>query len=180
MQVKDISFSTYVKDEAQKGGKALKEVAYKVVYDEQNHTTVSFATVRQFAYEHQINLVKSEPTAEAVLKKIKNPELKNLLENYRFTSANQIVVAMKEQGYTHKVRKGVHSFSREGERVSIRHKDLKKFADPKLESRHMEALSNGLTCTSTSRRRGLPGKRPGSQEYFFPDIPESADRAGRG
>ncbi|WP_238148642.1 hypothetical protein [Bacteroides thetaiotaomicron] len=53
---------------------------------------------------------ESEPTAEAVLKKIKNPELKNLLENYRFTSANQIVVAMKEQGYTHKVRKGVHSF----------------------------------------------------------------------
>ena len=96
LQVKDISFSTYVKDEAQKGEKALKEVAYKVVYDEQNHTTVSFATVRQFAYEHQINLVKSEPTAEAVLKKIKNPELKNLLENYRFTSANQIVVAMKE------------------------------------------------------------------------------------
>ena len=91
LQVKDISFSTYVKDEAQKGEKALKEVAYKVVYDEQNHTTVSFATVRQFAYEHQINLVKSEPTAEAVLKKIKNPELKNLLENYRFTSANQIV-----------------------------------------------------------------------------------------
>lgn len=117
LQVKDISFSTYVKDEAQKGEKALKEVAYKVVYDEQNHTTVSFATVRQFAYEHQINLVKSELTAEAVLKKIKNPELKNLLENYRFTSANQIVVAMKEQGYTHKVRKGVHSFSREGERV---------------------------------------------------------------
>lgn len=140
LQVKDISFSTYVKDEAQKGEKALKEVAYKVVYDEQNHTTVSFATVRQFAYEHQINLVKSEPTAEAVLKKIKNPELKNLLENYRFTSANQIVVAMKEQGYTHKVRKGVHSFSREGERVSIRHKDLKKFADPKLESRHMEGI----------------------------------------
>lgn len=74
------------------------------------------------------------------MKKIKNPELKNLLENYRFTSANQIVVAMKEQGYTHKVRKGVHSFSREGERVSIRHKDLKKFADPKLESRHMEGI----------------------------------------
>lgn len=60
LQVKDISFSTYVKDEAQKGEKALKEVAYKVVYDEQNHTTVSFATVRQFAYEHQINLVKSD------------------------------------------------------------------------------------------------------------------------
>ena len=27
-----------------KGKKPLKEVAYKVVYDEQNHTTVSFAT----------------------------------------------------------------------------------------------------------------------------------------
>ena len=33
----------------------------------------------------------------SVLKKVKNPDLKNLLENYRFTSANQIVVAMKEQ-----------------------------------------------------------------------------------
>lgn len=67
LQVKDISFSTYVKDEAQKGEKALKEVAYKVVYDEQNHTTVSFATVRQFAYEHQINLVKTNMLYDALL-----------------------------------------------------------------------------------------------------------------
>lgn len=34
----------------------------------------------------------------------------------------------------------VISFSREGERVGIRHKDLKKFADPKLESRYMEGI----------------------------------------
>lgn len=73
MQVKDISFSTYVKDEAQKGEKALKEVAYKVVYDEQNHTTVSFATVRQFAYEHQINLVKSEPDGRSRLEEDQEP-----------------------------------------------------------------------------------------------------------
>ena len=137
LQVKDISFSTYVKDEAQKGEKALKEVAYKVVYDEQNHTTVSFATVRQFAYEHQINLVKSEPTAEAVLKKIKNPELKNLLENYRFTSANQIVVAMKEQGYTHKVRKGAFLDAKDS---------------PKTQSSYLSSLTNSLSTLANEKK----------------------------
>lgn len=95
---------------------------------------------RKFDYQAKEGETYVRPQVSAEIGKIKNPELKNLLENYRFTSANQIVVAMKEQGYTHKVRKGVHSFSREGERVSIRHKDLKKFADPKLESRHMEGI----------------------------------------
>lgn len=95
---------------------------------------------RKFDYQAKEGETYVRPQVSAEIGKITNPELKNLLENYRFTSANQIVVAMKEQGYTHKVRKGVHSFSREGERVSIRHKDLKKFADPKLESRHMEGI----------------------------------------
>ena len=102
------------------------------------------------------------------MKKIKNPELKNLLENYRFTSANQIVVAMKEQGYTHKVRKGVHSFSREGERVSIRHKDLKKFADPKLESRHMEGIIERFNLYKRTSRRAWPtGKTAWKPRIFL-------------
>lgn len=181
LQVKDISFSTYVKDETGKPEpeKTLKEVAYKVVYDEQNHVTVSFATVRKFAYENKINLVKSEPTAEAVLKKIKNPDLKNLLENYRFTSANQAVVAMKEQGYAHKVRKGVHTFSQGNERVSIRHKDLKKFADPKLDNQHMENIIERFNLYKykqegvTYRENGLEAKNISFSTYQkVPILPE--------
>lgn len=65
--------------------------------------------------------------------------------------------------------------------MSIRHKDLKKFADPKLESRHMEGIIERFNLYKY-KQEGVAyrGKRPGSQEYFFPDIPESADRAGRG
>ena len=87
LQVRDISFSTYVKEGEEQQDKKLKEVAYKVVYDEQNRVTVSFATVRQYAYENKINLVKTEPTAEAVLSKVRNTDLKRLLTEYRFTSA---------------------------------------------------------------------------------------------
>lgn len=140
LQVRDISFSTYVKEGEEQQDKKLKAVAYKVVYDEQNRVTVSFATVRQYAYETKINLVKTEPTAEAVLSKVRNADLRRLLTEYRFTSANQIVVAMKEQGYEHQVRKGIHTFSSDAQRVSIRHKDLAKFADPKLEGAHMEDI----------------------------------------
>lgn len=95
---------------------------------------------RKFDYQAKEGETYVRPQVSAEIGKITNPELKRILQDEQFTSANQIVVAMKEQGYTHKVRKGVHSFSREGERVSIRHKDLKKFADPKLESRHMEGI----------------------------------------
>lgn len=140
LQVRDISFSTYVKDEAEQQGKTLKAVSYKVVYDEQNRVTVSLSTVRQYAYDNHINLVKTEPTAEAVLEKIRNADLKGLLTERRFTSANQIIVAMKEIGYEHKVKKGVHTFSNDTQRVSIRHRDLKKFADPKLEDARMEDI----------------------------------------
>lgn len=95
---------------------------------------------RKFDYQAKEGETYVRPQVSAEIGKITNPELKRILQDEQFTAANQIVVAMKEQGYTHKVRKGVHSFSREGERVSIRHKDLKKFADPKLESRHMEGI----------------------------------------
>ena len=96
LQVKDISFSTYVKDEAQKGEKALKEVAYKVVYDEQNHTTVSFATVRQFAYENEINLIDRYKHGYAV----RNEDLRECLANPEYRTVRQINKAMRERGYT--------------------------------------------------------------------------------
>lgn len=111
-----------------------------MVYDEQNKVTVSLATVRQYAYENRINLIKTEPTAESVLNRIKNTDLKRLLTEYRFTAANQTVAAMKGLGYEHRVRKGIHTFTRNGERVSIRHKDLTKFASPKLENAQMEDI----------------------------------------
>ena len=95
---------------------------------------------RKFDYQAKEGETYVRPQVSAEIGKIKNPELKRILQDEQFTAANQIVAAMREQGYTHQVRKGVHSFSREGERVSIRHKDLKKFADPKLESRHMEGI----------------------------------------
>ena len=95
---------------------------------------------RKFDYQAKEEETYVRPQVSAEIGKITNPELKRILQDEQFTAANQIVAAMREQGYTHQVRKGVHSFSREGERVSIRHKDLKKFADPKLESRHMEGI----------------------------------------
>ena len=95
---------------------------------------------RKFDYQAKEGETYVRPQVSAEIGKITNPELKRILQDEQFTAANQVVAAMREQGYTHQVRKGVHSFSREGERVSIRHKDLKKFADPKLESRHMEGI----------------------------------------
>lgn len=136
LQVKNIGFGTYV-NEGQQQNRTVKQVSYQVIYDEQNKVTVSLATVRQFAYDNKINLVKTEPEAESILKKLKNNDLCNLLSDYRFTSANQIVVAMKEKGYEHRVRKGVHTFSNDRQKVSIRHKDLMKFANPKLEPERM-------------------------------------------
>ena len=95
LQVKNIDFRTYVKsDDAANTDKTLKKVSYQVVYDEQNKVTVSLATVRQYAYENRINLIKTEPTAESVLNRIKNTDLKRLLTEYRFTAANQTVAAM--------------------------------------------------------------------------------------
>ena len=84
LQVKDISFSTYVKDEAQKGEKALKEVAYKVVYDEQNHTTVSFATVRQF-------LEIGDP-------KLESRHMEGIIERFNLYKYKQEGVAYRENG----------------------------------------------------------------------------------
>ena len=41
---------------------------------------------------------------------VRNPDLMALLEQQRFTTANQIVAAMKGLDYEHEVRRGVHTF----------------------------------------------------------------------
>ncbi len=139
LQVKEVSFFTYQMDES--GQKYLKDVSYKVIVDEQTKMVVSFATVRQFAFAHQINLMKSDLDKEVVLRKMKNADLKDLLSNYRFTAGNQIVVAMKERGYEHRVRKGVHTFKHPVHgTVSIRHKDLVNFQE-KIDDATMQDIA---------------------------------------
>ena len=106
LTVKNIAFSTWVKDESVPEGKSLKDVSYKVIYDKETNSVVSFSTVKQFAHENKINLIKSDLNTEILLKRLKNPDLKLLLTNQRFTAANQIISAMKEKGYEHQVKGG--------------------------------------------------------------------------
>ena len=68
---------------------------------------------RKFDYQAKEGETYVRPQVSAEIGKITNPELKRILQDEQFTAANQIVAAMREQGYTHQVRKGVHSFSRE-------------------------------------------------------------------
>ena len=52
--------------------------------------------------------------------------------------------------------------------MSIRHKDLKKFADPKLESRHMEGIIERFNLYKYKQEGvAVPGKRPGSKNISF-------------
>lgn len=125
LQVKDISFHT-VKPDAD-GRNTLQSVSYKVLYDTQTKTTVSLSSVRQFAFNNHIEMVKSDLNKDVITGKMKNADLKDLLTNHRFTAANQIVAAMKERGYKHRVSKGAHIFTRGKERISILSKDLNKF-----------------------------------------------------
>lgn len=131
LKVKNISFSTLQPDEAHPERKTLKDVSYSVIYDEQTKTTVPLSNVKKYAYENKINLIKSDLNKEVILNRVKNPDLKTLLTDERFTAANQIVAAMREQGYNHQTRKGIHFFSKEIEgkeiKVSVRHSDLVKF-----------------------------------------------------
>ena len=72
---------------------------------------------------------------------LKNADLKDLLSNYRFTAGNQIVAAMKERGYEHRVRKGVHTFKHPVHgTVSIRHKDLVNFQE-KIDDATMQDIA---------------------------------------
>lgn len=140
LQEKEISFATYKTNEF--GQKELKEVSYKVLVDDQTKTVVSLATVRQFAFAHQIELMKSELDKGILLQKMKNADLKDLLTSYHFTAANQIVVAMKERGYEHRVKKGVHTFFHpDNGKVSILHKDLVRFQE-KVDDETMRKIAD--------------------------------------
>lgn len=141
LQVKDISFST-LKKEGNEDKPTLKSVSYKVIFDEHKKTTVSLSTVKQFAFANKMNLMKSERSQEAILRKVKNADLKDLLMNYRFTAANQIVVAMKERGYKHTIRKGVHTFEHPAKgTISIYHKDLNRFSS-KIDNETMKDVAD--------------------------------------
>lgn len=156
LQVKDISFSTLKKGENESIA-TLKSVSYKVVYDEQTKTTVSLSTVKQFAFANKINLMKSELSKEAILRKTNNSDLKDLLTNYRFTAANQIVVAMKERGYSHKVRKGVHTFEQPAKgSISIYHKDLNRFTS-KIDSETMKDISERFNLYKFKQEHEITG-----------------------
>ena len=85
---------------------------------------------RKFDYQAKEGETYVRPQVSAEIGKITNPELKRILQDEQFTAANQIVAAMREQGYTHQVRKGVHSFSREGEVFQVEHRLLKAFEQP--------------------------------------------------
>lgn len=128
--VKNISFCTLKPDEVEKDKNVLKSISYQVIYDAETKTTLPLSAVKQQAYENRVNLVKSELNSEDFTNKLKNADLKDLFINYRFTAANQIVHAMGERGYSHRVRKGVHTFTKvvEGRtlKVSVSHKDLKR------------------------------------------------------
>lgn len=156
LQVKDISFFTLKKGESE-NSETLKSVSYKVLFDEQTKTTVSLSTVKQFAYANKINLMKSELSKEAILRKVNNPDLKDLLTNYRFTAANQIVVAMKERGYSHKVRKGVHSFEHSTKgNISIYHKDLNRFAE-KIDNETMKDIADRFNLYKFKQEHEITG-----------------------
>lgn len=128
LQVKEISFDTYKTDE--NGQKTLKNVVYKVIVDEKTKTVASFSTVRQFAFANHINLIKSDRDKAVIVQRMKNADLKNLLTNYRFTADNQIIAAMKEQGYKHTFQKGRHTFEHPSKgKISILHKDLVRFPE---------------------------------------------------
>lgn len=86
-----------------------------------------------FDREFQYQAVQSDCFVRpAVPDTISNPELRSLLQQQQFTAANQIVAAMKELGFTHQVRRGVHTFSRQGESFQVSHKELKTFECPCL------------------------------------------------
>lgn len=140
LTVKEIHFSTWVKDETAPQGKRLEDISYKVIYDRETKSVVSFATVKQFAYNNKINLMKSELSTEAILKGLKNPDLKQLLTGQHFTSSNQIVAAMQEKGYEHRVKNGIHTFTHSnGKHISILHRDLNRFCS-KVEGEKMKDI----------------------------------------
>lgn len=157
LTVKEIHFSTWVKDEYVPEGKTLKDVSYKVIYDKETNCVVSFATIKQFAYNNKINLMKSELSTEAVLKGLKNPDLKQLLTGQHFTSSNQIVAAMQEKGYEHRVKNGIHTFTHSnGKYISILHRDLNRFCS-KVEGEKMKDIISRFNAYKFDQEHEITG-----------------------
>lgn len=185
LTVKEVHFATWVKDETAQDGKSLKEISYKVIHDKETNTIVSFATVKQFAYNNKINLMKSELSTEAILKGLKNPDLKELLTGQRFTSSNQIVAAMQEKGYEHQVRKGIHTFTHHssGKRISVLHKDLNRFCS-KVEGEKMKDIISRFNDYKFKQdheaggysENGLESKRIGFYTYVTEGDPQNKER----
>lgn len=101
---------------------------------------------RKFDYQAKEGETYVRPQVSAEIGKITNPELKRILQDEQFTAANQIVAAMREQGYTHQVRKGVHSFSREGEVFQVEHRLLKAFEQP-LSDEQLKSITERFDLT---------------------------------
>lgn len=157
LTVKNIKFSTWVKDDSVPEGKSLKDVSYKVIYDRETNSVVSFSSVKQFAHNNKINLIKSDFNKEVLLKRLKNPDLKQLLTNQRFTAANQIISAMKEKGYDHQVKKGIHTFTdSNGKRISILHRDLNRFCT-KVECETMKDIASRFNAYKFNQEHDVSG-----------------------
>lgn len=101
-----------------------------------SHENWKVSVQQCFDREFQYQAVQSDCFVRpAVPDTISNPELRSLLQQQQFTAANQIVAAMKELGFTHQVRRGVHTFSRQGESFQVSHKELKNFERPLSDAR---------------------------------------------
>jgi diadenosine tetraphosphate (Ap4A) HIT family hydrolase len=101
-----------------------------------SHENWKVSVQQCFDREFQYQVVQSDCFVRpAVPDTISNPELRSLLQQQQFTAANQIVAAMKELGFTHQVRRGVHTFSRQGESFQVSHKELKTFECPLSDAR---------------------------------------------
>ena len=90
-----------------------------------SHENWKVSVQQCFDREFQYQAIQSDCFVRpAVPDTISNPELRSLLQLQQFTAANQIVAAMKELGFTHQVRRGVHTFSRQGESFQVSHKGV--------------------------------------------------------
>lgn len=125
---------------------------------------------RKFDYQAKEGETYVRPQVSAEIGKITNPELKRILQDEQFTAANQIVAAMREQGYTHQVRKGVHSFSREGEVFQVEHRLLKAFEQP-LSDEQLKSITERFDLTKyEANPAGYQGERFAGKGYKFLDV----------
>lgn len=127
--------------------------------------------------------IKKTPE-QTIINKISNPDLKQLLADTHFTAANQIVSAMKEKGYDHQVRKGIHTFTySNGSRISILHRDLNRFCT-KVESETMKDISSRFNAYKFNQdhdvtgysENGLSSKKIGFYTYVSENEPQDPQK----